>query len=209
MSLGEMFFDDESYAGETGESQFSMQYWRNKAGEFQLILNQVDAAARAAQSAIDADVDPTLTDDLLAMLSEFDGKKMLFRATAEGINAGAAVINAAGGRFPQLSVPSGLGIVPALAIPAATIAAFGVAASLLVWGAQWVSGVVDRMRFAQLSGMVTDPAKREALALSQANAEMALKATSESPLTSIAGVVKWGAIAFAAFLAWKAFQEYR
>lgn len=203
--LGEVVFSDVSYAGETGESRFSMQFWRNKANEFQVMLNQVDTAAQAAVDAIEADIDPELSNQLLAMLDEFDAKKTVFRLTAEGINAGAAVINAAGGRFPQLSIPSGLGFVP-LAIPAATIAAFAVAASLLVWGAQFVSGVNERMAYAQMTGTLS-PEKQAQLAEIKVRAQAAQTASSQSPLVSISNAVKWGAIALLGWMAFQAFQR--
>lgn len=195
---------DYEYTGDDGSSALSMQYYRNKAAEFQVTLNQVDEAARAAQNAIDADIDPSLTSDLLVMLQDFDMRKSTFRATAEGINAGASIVNSMGGRFPELSIPSGLGLVPFL-IPAASIAALGVAASLVVWGSQWVGGVVDRMKYAQVSAQITDPAKREALAIETQRATLAQEATSATGLSDIAGVVKWGAIAALAFLLFREF----
>lgn len=199
---------DELYSNETGDSVFSMQYYRDKAREFQSIMQQVDAAARAAQAIIDEEIDPELSADLIAMLADYDSRKMLFRGAAEGINAGAAIINSVGGRFPQLSIPSGFagfGALP-LVIPAATIAAVGIAASLIAWGAIWVSGIVDRMRREQLLGRGT-PAQQAALARELALADSALAATSESPLASISGIVKWGAIAVLGWMAWQAFQR--
>lgn len=202
MQLGDAGTPNAMYDGETGDSVFSMDYYRNKAREFQSVLNQVDAAARAAQMAIDTG-SSDLAADLTAMLQEFDSKKLLFRGTAEAINAGAAIINNMGGRFPQLSIPQGLGLVP-LVIPAATVAAIGVAAALITWGVQWVGGVVERLRREQLLGVGTDAQKAD-LARSLAMADAALAASSESPLASISGVVKWGAIAFLGYMAWQAF----
>jgi len=198
--------DDESYVGEQSTSVFSMDYYRNKAREFQDMLNHVDQAAQAAQSAIDADIDPDLSSGLQNMLNEFAMRKFTFRAAAEGINAGAALINSAGGRMPQLSVPSGLGIAP-IVLPAAAIAAFGVAAALIVWGSQWIAGVNARLRDAQLLENVTDPTKRAALASAIAQGEAAAALANESPLSSIAGIVKWAAIAIAAWMAYRALSD--
>lgn len=203
--LGEKLFDDTSYTGETGESAFSVQYYRDKAREFQEVLNQTDAAARAAQMVIDADVDIDLVQEMETSLREYQLKRGVLRGAAEAINMGAAAINSLGGRMPQLSIPTGLGFLPA--IPAAAAAAFVVAAGLVVWGAQWVSGVNERMRLALLSGSITDPAKRDALLSALGMAEAAQKAVEVSPLTSIAGVVKWGAIALGLWLAYRAFQQ--
>lgn len=194
---------DEMYDGATGSSAFTVQYYRDKAREFQGILNQVDSAARAAQAALDIGTTPELAADLGAMLSEFDSKKTLFRGTAETINAGAALLNSLGGRFPQLSIPSGLGAFP-LVIPAATVAAVGVAAALITWGAQWVSGVVNRLETEQLLGYGTDAQKAE-LARQIVVARNAQMLASESPLASVSGLVKWGALAFLGYMAWQAF----
>jgi hypothetical protein len=196
---------DALYSGETGDSVFSVQYYRNKASEFQSVLNQVDATSRAAQAAIEAGTSPALSADLADMLSDYDSKKLLFRGTAEAINAGAEVFNALGGRFPQLSIPAGLGLAP-LVIPAATVAAIGVAAGLIIWGSQWVAGVVQRMETEQLLGYGT-PEQKADLARELARARSAQMLASESPLQSISGVVKWGAIALLGWMAWQAFQK--
>jgi hypothetical protein len=138
------------------------------------------------------------------MLEEFDAKKALFRGTAEAINAGAAVINGLGGRFPELSVPVGLGLAPVV-LPAASIAALGVAAALITWGVQWVAGVVSRMETEQLLGYGT-PEQKADLAAQLVRAKMAHDAASESPLQSVSGLIKWGAIAFFGYLAWRAYS---
>lgn len=196
---------DALYSGEIGESPFSVQYFRDKAREFQGVLNEVDAAARAARAAMDAGTSPDLTADLGAMLEEFDTRRALFRGTAEAINAGAAVINGLGGRFPQLSIPQGLGLAQ-IVLPVATIAALATAGALITWGAQWVAGVVQRMETEQLLGYGT-PEQRADLARQLALARNAQIAASESPLQSVAGLVKWGAVAFLGWLAWRAYSQ--
>ncbi len=198
---------DASYEGEQSTSVLSLDYYRNKAREFQDVLNQVDTAARAAREAIAAGVDDDLTRDLVGMLGEFDAKKAIFRMAAEGINAAAAVINAAGGRFPQLSVPSGLGALP-FVVPAPGIAAIAVAATLITWGVSWIDGVKQRLLYAQLTGKGT-PEQQAALARSLALAEAAQRSRSESPLASVAGIVKWVAIAGVAWIAWSAWEKSR
>lgn len=193
------------YSGETGESVFSMQYFRNKANEFQTILNQMDAGQWAVQLALAANIDDELTADLQTLLDEFYAKRSLYKGTAEAINMGAAAINAAGGRFPQLSIPSGLGLAPLL--PAVAIGAIATAATLITWGLSWLSQVRDRLGRAQLLDAVkSDPEKAAALAEAMARSDMALAAASESPLSSVAGIVKWGAIGLGAYLLWRAYS---
>lgn len=196
---------DVLYSGETGESVFSMQYYRDKAREFQSILNQLDAGQWAAQLALAANIDDELTADLQAMLDEFYAKRGLYKATAEAINMGAAAINSAGGRFPQLSIPSGLGLIPLL--PAVAVGAIATAATLIAWGVTWLQGLNQRLARAQvLDAVRNDPEKAAALASAMAASDNALAAASESPLTSIAGIVKWGALAFGAYLVWRAYS---
>jgi hypothetical protein len=203
MSIGEagVPHDDASYTGEVSTSALSVQYWRDKAREFQNVLNQVDATARAAQEMVSLNVDEGITTDLLAMLADFDLKKTAFRLAAEGINAGAAIINAAGGRFPQLSIPQSLGLGP-LVIPAAAIAALGTAAALITWGYAWIAGVNDRMATAQLLG-TNDPEIARILARARAAQIQA----DQSPLQSVSGIVKWGAIALLAWMGYQAFTS--
>lgn len=196
---------DPVYEDTTDDSSvFSLDYYRNKAREFQTSMVAVDQAAIAARVALDAGISSEVNDDLGALLSEFESKKWTYRMTAEAINAGAEIINSMGGRFPQLSVPQGLGLVP-FAIPAATIAAVGVAASLVVWGAQWVSGVNERLRLAQLLDVGTPDQKAE-LARAIGLADAAERAASGNPLSSIASVVKWIAIAGVGWMALQAFN---
>lgn len=196
---------DASYTGDVSESSFSLDYYRQKAREFQGVLNQVDATAQAARQAIAADISPELSADLGAMLSEFDSKKLSFRLAAEGINAGAAVINSMGGRFPSLSIPAGLGFAP-FVIPAAAIAAIGAAAALIAWGVQWIGGVNQRLLYEQLTSKGT-PTQQAELARALALSEASANASSESPLASVAGVVKWGAVALVAWLAFQAYEK--
>lgn len=197
---GNVTYEDTTDSG----SMLSLDYYRNKAREFQVILNQVDETARAAGIAIASGVDDDLTADLSGLLAEFDAKKALFRLTAEGINAAAAVINSAGGRFPSLSIPAGLGFAP-FVIPAAGIAAIATAATLITWGVQWIQGVNERMLYAQLTGKGT-PQQQAELARALALGKQAEQAAQASPLTSIATVVKWGAIGVGLWLAYRAWQ---
>lgn len=195
--------DDASYEGEQSTSLFSMDYYRDKARQFQAILNEVDATAQAAREAVDADLDPELTQGLLADLAQFDAKKAMFRAAAEGINAGAAIINSAGGRFPSLSIPTGLGALP-FVIPAAAVAAIAVAATLITWGVSWIDGVKQRMLYAQAMGTLP-PDKQAQLAELIVRADASQRASDESPLASVAGIIKWGALGLGAYLLWNAY----
>lgn len=207
--LGEITHDDATYAGVQSTSPLSMDYYRDKARQFQVTLNALDQGYAAAMNAIDADIDDDLSIDLFDLTQEFDGKRALLVGTARAINLGAEAINAVGGRFPQLSIPSGLGLLPAL--PLAAVAAIATAATLIVWGNTWLQGVNERLRRAQLIAEQKgiDPAKASALVDSLAASDAAVAASETSPLSSIAGMVKWAAIGFGAFLVFQAWKGSR
>jgi hypothetical protein len=191
--------DDASYTGDTGDSATSLQYYRNKAAEFQTVLIAMDSAASAARTVLSLNID----DDIEAQriqdrLDEFDQKKYLFRAAAEGINAAAAVINATGGRFAPLSIPSGLGNVGAL-IPIAAIIATAV--TLISWAQTWIKSL-DLPR--TLAG-ISDPAKRDIAAAAAAQSLAAGQAVQDSPMTSLSSIFKWAALAGVAYFAYRAY----
>ena len=143
--------DDESYSGEApSTSMLSMDYYRNKAREFQSTMNALDEARTAAVNTLSLGVDPETSAYLQGWLTEFEGRRGWLRGIAEGINLASEVVNAAGGRMPVLSIPRGLGILPAIALSATSIAAFGAVAAAVTWGAQAVSGLNDRLATAQL-----------------------------------------------------------
>lgn len=200
--------DDATYTGDDGSSALSLQYYRDKAREFQSIMNGIDQVARAAEEALELGIDEDTRAALLADLADFDARKWTFRATAEAINAGAALINALGGRFPRLSTPAGLAALPAIVVTPAMIAAIGTAAALITWGLSWIAGVNERLRQAQLLTLAPAEVKAE-LSRILGRAEAAQVAAAETPLASIAGVVKWGAIGLAAWLAWRAWNDSR
>lgn len=196
--------DDESYTGDSGDSVFGMQYYRNKAAEFQSVMVAVDQSAQAARDAIDANSDnEAMVIELQSALSDFDAKRWTFRATAEAINAGAWAVNAAGGRFPVLSIPNGLGAFPVF--PAAAVAAVGVAATLIVWGLSFTKQIAAILARHVTLSAISDPAKRDEVAAILVRADQAAQAAEAPTLSSVAGIVKWVAIGAIAFLAWKQF----
>lgn len=192
---------DASYGGETGESAFSMQYYRNKAAEFQNVMNALDSAANSARTVLALGVDEETSARLQELLNDFDNRKFLFRTTAEAINAGAAVVNSMGGRFPELSIPTGLGLLPA--IPLAAIAAIATAATLIVWGRNWIAS----LQLSSVLDKITDPDKRAVAAAAVAQSLAAAQVAESSPLSSVATIAKWGAIAVLAYFGFRAYQS--
>lgn len=196
---------DVSYTGDTGDSSLSMQYYRNKVTEFQNTLNAIDKAAMASMIALDSGVlseaDSVALDDALY---EYENNKTKMRLTAEAINAGAAAINAAGGRFPELSIPTGLGLAP-FVLPAAAIAAIGVAAGLVLWGNTWIKGVNERLKRSVVLDAIQNPEQKAQVAQAMALSDSAVQESEASSLSGIASIVKWGAIAIGAFFIYKQF----
>lgn len=197
--LGDIDYSDEQYTGEQSTSVFSMDYYRNKAREFQVTLNAVDSTMRALE---DTRNEVTLDDDTRAqidsLLDDAYGKRTTLKLTAEAINAGAAVVNSLGGRFPNLSIPPSLGIAPLL--PLAAVAAIATAATLIVWGTTWIRSAATVLRQYNQLNAVQDPAERAALARSLAAADAAQSLADGSLTGNIANIVKWAAIAIGAYM---------
>lgn len=192
---------DVFYSGaDTQPAPWSLDYYRNKAREFQDTLNALDQAQGAVIVALQLGVDDSTEGELLAALDEFEGKKTVLRATAEAINAGASFVNSVGGRMPEVSIPTGLGAFPLL--PVAAIAAVATAATLIVWGRAWIAGVNDRLATAQLLD-ASDPAKRDQLVQQIATVQAAQKVADSTGFAALAPVVKWGAILLLGFMAYK------
>jgi hypothetical protein len=187
-------------------SPFAMDYYRRKAVEFQELIVALDRSYWAASGALGTGaLDATTAAALEAALSDYESRRTVLRVTAEAINAGAAAINALGGRFPSLSIPGTLGL-PPLVAPAALVAAIGTAAALIVWGSQWMSGVNDRLRRAQVIDAAT-PEQRARIVEAMADSDNAVSVASGSFLASLAPTAKWIAIGIGAFLLYRAYSN--
>lgn len=187
-------------------SPLAMDYYRNKAREFQQVLDALDRSYWAASGAIGTGaLDEATATALEAALADYESRKGQLRLTAEAINAGAAAINSMGGRFPRLSIPGTLGLPPLLA-PAALVAAIGAAAALIAWGSQWIAGVNDRLKRAQIIEG-TSPANRDAIVRAMAESDNAVNVAEGSFLASLAPTVKWIAIGIGAFLLYRVYSN--
>jgi len=187
-------------------SPFSMDYYRRKAVEFQQVLDALDRSYWAASGALGTGaLDDATATALEAALADYESRKGQLRLTAEAINAGAAAINSMGGRFPRLSIPGTLGLPPLLA-PAALVAAIGAAAALIAWGSQWIAGVNERLRRAQIIEG-TSPANRDAIVRAMAESDNAVNVAEGSFLASLAPTVKWVAIGIGAFLLYRVYSN--
>lgn len=196
------------WGGEVPEasSPFALDYYRRKAVEFQAVLDALDRSYWAASGALGTGaLDETTATALEAALADYESRKGSLRLTAEAINAGAAAINSMGGRFPRLSIPGTLGLPPLLA-PAALVAAIGTAAALIAWGSQWIAGVNERLKRAQIIEG-TSPANRDAIVRAIAESDNAVNVAEGSFLASLAPTVKWLAVGIGAFLLYRAYTQ--
>jgi hypothetical protein len=186
----------------------ALSYYQQKIVEFQNLLNGMDAAAQAAQSALWDDIDPKLSADLQTYLDEFDSKKWEFKAAAEALNLAINGANLVGGDFQSITIPQTLGVVPLVAA-GVIAAAVATAAALIVWGNTWLQGLNQRLRDQELIAQVSDPAKRDALIKTQLEVEAAAAEANASPLSSISNIVKWLAIGAVAYFAFSAYKQVR
>lgn len=190
--------DDVSYGGDT--SVISFDYFRDKYREFQVCMNAADQAYQAGLSVLqiapDAEIDRLLT--------EYESESSRVKAIAEALNAGAAVVNAAGGRMPVLSIPQTLGL-PPLLMPAAVVAAVAAAATYVGWSLGYVGAMT---RAIQVVNDSTASAEAKAEITRQLQrAKDAAQLGSGTSLSLLSGPVKILAIGALAFLAWKAFGD--
>lgn len=188
-------------------SPLSLDYYRQKVREFQQVINALDETGRTVDALIQEVGPGELADDLIALQSEFLDKKSQIKIAAEAINFAASGANAIGIRFPVLSLPQTLGAAPIVA-GAAIAAAVAAAAGIIVWGREWILGVNQRLREAELLKQVPD-ADRAKVAQAILQTDAAVAQANESPLASIAGIVKWVALGVAAFYAFEAFKKIR
>ncbi|NDB96698.1 MAG: hypothetical protein EBZ78_11180 [Verrucomicrobia bacterium] len=166
--MSETFTSPEEIVEAIGEapstSPFSLDYYKQKAAEFQQLLNALDTTNNQ-----------------------------------HGLNG-------LGLQVPTLKLPMTLGAVP-LALGAAAAAAIFAAAALITWGRDWIAGVNERLRDAQLLESVPE-AQRGDVAKAIMQTEQAKALADASPLAAVAGMVKWLAIGAIAFFAYQAFQQY-
>lgn len=217
MTIGEagVPHDDLYYTGETGDSVFSMQYYRNKISEFQVALNQADTVAQSAQRVIDLTYDTydmqnsggnSPTQELMLKIEQLNAKKSELRTIAEAINLGAAAANAMGGRMPQVSMPMNLGIAP-IVLGAGTIAAIVAGSAAVGWVIAWASDVGEIMQRYVTLYAVSDPVKRDALAAELAKVDQSIQIAQSSPIAAFSNIVKWLVIGGAAFLMYQIYQK--
>jgi hypothetical protein len=197
--------DDSTTPVETA-SPLQLDYYRQKIVEFQNILYQLDEAARGAQGILDLQLnDAELNDNLNAWLANYDLKKSTFRTTAEALNFAISGANYVGANFPVLKVPSGLGALPLVGYAAV----ISVVAGLVIWGRDAIQVLDGYFKRSQILQSIPDGPQRAAAALELARIDSAAKASDESPLGSIANIVKYVAIAAVIYFGLQTFKTMK
>jgi len=199
MATGDFVIDDDA-------PPVSTSYFAEKAREFQQLVNALDATDREVDQLIGALPESALLDELVEQKAELQGKKGQIKLIAEAVNFAANGLNQLGANLPTINLPQTLGAAP-LVVAGAAAAAVAAAAAIIVWGKAWIDGINQRLRNAELLASVPE-ADRGRVAEAVLRTDVALAQANQSPLASIAGVVKWIAIGAVAFFAYQAFQQY-
>ena len=193
--------------GETA-SPIQLDYYRQKIVEFQNVLVQMDSAAEGAGDLIYTVDDPALLEDLNALLAEYDIKKGYFRTAAEALNLAISGVHLVGANFPAVKIPRGMNAVPLVAA-AGIAAALVVAAGLIVWGRDWIKSVDERARRSQILAALPAGPQRDEAARAMAKIDGAVREAEESPLASVANIVKWVAVAAVIYFGLQTFKELK
>lgn len=189
----------------TDPSVFSLDYFRQKVTEYQVMLDGIDAVSRALVTVLDTAVSDEVSQQTLDFMDEIDARKSTMKLTAEAINAASAAVNWAGGRSPVLSIPGTLGLAP-LVIPAGTIALIATAAAIVVWGRDFTARIFEYYSRQQTIDAQDTPEKRAAVAAAAGTADNALKVADNSVLGLAGNTIKWIAIAALAWIAYQSLQ---
>jgi hypothetical protein len=199
MATGDFVIDDDA-------PPVSTSYFAEKAREFQQLVNALDATDREVDNLIGALPESALLDELVEQKAALEGKKGQIKLIAEAVNFAANGLNQLGANLPTINLPQTLGAAP-LVVAGAAAAAVAAAAAIIVWGKAWIDGINQRLRNAELLASVPE-ADRGRVAEAVLKTDIALAQANQSPLASVAGIVKWVAIGAVAFFAYQAWTQY-
>lgn len=201
---------DTSYAGIVEDpSAFSLDYYRAQFVKFQAMMNALDTAYGAAQTALyaldpDKDTDIDTYQQLYDLVLDYEAKRGWVKGVAETINMAANAANAVGMRMPVLSIPKTLG--NPLIVGAGVVAAI---AAVAYWGKGWIDGASKLIKNYMLLNAIDDADKRAALASAMQQSDAALEqANTEDTLDKLGSISKWVAFGVAAYMGWKLYREH-
>jgi len=200
MATGDFVIDDDA-------PPVSTSYFAEKAREFQQLVNALDATDREVDQLIGALPESALLDELVEQKAALEGKKGQIKLIAEAVNFAANGLNQLGANLPTINLPQTLGAAP-LVVAGAAAAAVAAAAAIIVWGKAWIDGINQRLRNAELLASVPE-VDRARVAEAVLRTDVAVAQANQSPLASVAGIVKWVAIGAVAFFAYQAWTQYQ
>lgn len=196
---------------ESGPSVFELDFYRNKVREFQQVMDSLDwVGGELRNSGAIAYLlgDPDYIAEYEQLIAEFDSKRSLFVNAAQAIQLASQGINAVGVNFPTVQVPFGLQAVPLIPLGAMAAAVAG-AVALITWAREFfkrVSRYAERAQTIEAIMQLPEEQRGAALATMQKlehDAEVAEAAAGQSPLSALATIVKWGAVAGIGYLIWR------
>lgn len=207
--LGDRWGLETAEPDSASQSVLSADYYRDKIREFQVTMNGLDSAYQGIITLLGTPyIDTETWNQLDAAAREFESKRAMIRQTAEAMNLGANAWNAFGGRMPVLSIPGTLGFLPFVP-PAAFLAAVAAAGALVLWASGWLETTARVAERYAMIAVADTPEQKAEIVASWQRIENAKREADGSPLTQIAGVVKWGAIAALAFVGYRAWAASR
>jgi hypothetical protein len=202
--MGNVVYEDPA---DTAPVTEKVGYYEQKMIEFQNLLFQLDKSASTMQEILDADYDEQLSADAQSWLSDYDAGKWKFKAAAEGLNFAIAGWNKMGGSMHDLSIPQSLGLAP-LGLPAVAAAVAAIAA-LTVVALRMIDNANKISTTRQYLDNIKDPATKSQVASKLAQLTAETEQSQNGSLSTIAGTVKWIALAAVAYFAFQAFTKSR
>jgi len=204
-------YDDVGYTGEVYDPGSigrlaSPDFYRDKIREFQVALNELDAAAVQMRAFAGLAIPPAEYDAAVAWLEDYDANRTRAIAAAQAINVASAAANAIGIRMPTVSWSQRGGLGNPLLI-AGVATAIGAGAWVLSYAA---SKIAEAHRITRVKQILADlPPDQRAAALRVEQEIELVRARAENPVSAIADAVKWIALAAAGYFAYRAFMDWR
>lgn len=134
-------------------------FFQGQIAKFQRALNDIDETRRNLEMLLVADISEDQVFAIQDLITEYYQKQAQFKYVADAYNAITEMVNAVGGELPTLQIPSGLGLFPALGIPAIWIAAIAGASALIAFAAGWIKKANSTIT--SIAASIADPVKRD------------------------------------------------
>lgn len=137
-----------------------LSWFDGQIAKFQRALTDVDTTRENIETMLVQDITNEQVEFLQSLLSELYEKQSAFRAAADAFNSVTGIVNSVGGEIAPIRVPAGLGLFPALGIPAAWAAAIAGASLLIAFAVGWMKRANTALT--SIAADISDPVKRDA-----------------------------------------------